>query len=666
MLRKIRTTLRTRFHLSTPIDRLLERKVDVHLAPDALFWFHLRRMGFWLPVMTAVIWGLVIFWVMELPTLLGIIGTRRRWAWAFDLCPYCCLCVAAMLCGIRFSGAWPVGKDRKNQSLLCMPATVRQVARARLLADGVALFGTLCGVSLVYVIWLFTADDGLLFSMATAGLASGYASLREVLAWVTGVPIIAGVAAWVGMSVAYRPIRRFVILVFVTGITVNILYEMIPHGHGYPILTGEQNLGMLLSVVIAFLVVIALLALRQRSISLGTIARSCVLWGGLTLALYPFEPRIADGQWFDAGSLLVSAAVGAAMILPYYAAVLDISRRRRGKWDEQGAAVSSSVPDVTALRVRRAGWVVLMLVALLVAWIRWPAEPAVCALWRSQGLPATPQELNALYPPVNDDENLALRCLEIRDRYFERFWHWEDGLPAAKQANRNPKLPAEDLPFQVLEHLLIVGYAKAERGEALPLETLYWSREFWESVGRETADELHKLADSGLAKSRYPIDLSKGIEAELPHFVRVRDLTRVLQLEAILGAVVRHPPQVAEALRATFRIADSLAPEPLMLSQIVRTTLLPASASALEVAMGRTSLSDAEMQQLQECFATALPPLQDGHMLDKTILFEQVALSDALRNPIAAYTEFVEAGGGISAIRMALAATVRHPWLRQV
>lgn len=607
-------------------------------ATDAFFWFHLRRMAFWLPVMAVIMWLIAL--------LLASMDGEQRWSWAFDLYPFYCLCAAAFLCGVRFSGAWLVGKDRKSLTPLCPSATTRQAVNARLLADGIALFGTRCVVSLVYFIWLFTADDKLLFSMATRGLAYGYTDLREVISWVVGVPLIGGAAAWACMGFAYRPVRRFTVFVIVAALLESIMRDVLSYDNRHFGIPPEYDIWVLFGLVIVFLVGATLLGLRRKAIGIRTVMYSCAVWCGLILAAYPFGPRIAEGKVLDAQTLLVCTAVSSALVLPYQAASLDIKRRRRriGIWTETdcSSADSSAIPP----RIRRVAWRGLVCVVVFIAWLRWPADPAVWKMWRSQGLPATPRDLNSTYPSVPDEENLALKCLQIHSQYTEGLRKWVDSLSGVEQSNRDPGYPLADVPLKIREEMFGVGWAAVKRNEPIAPEVVRQTREFWRAVGEETAEKLHALATSGLTKSRYPIDLSEGLETKLPHLGEIRSLVRVLDTAALLAAIDDEPNEVVDAFCDSIKIINSLQDEPIFISQYIRLQLVGTSITTIETAMAHSCVSEETLRRLQEGIAGALSPLRDGYLMDKTIQGDLVMYIDSLRNPVRLRSEV--RGGTVS------------------
>lgn len=135
-------------------------------------------------------------------------------------------------------------------------------------------------------------------------------------------------------------------------------------------------------------------------------------------------------------------------------------------------------------------------------------------------------------PPIPAAENAALVYLKAFDRFPEIT---EEEQALLTRAAEGVLLAAEER--QKIQALL-------ERHE-------------------EALELLRKGAE--LPRCRFPVDYAKGVAAELPHLARVMQAGRLLRAEALLRGA---PP---DSLRAIDRLADSLADEPILVSQLVRS-----------------------------------------------------------------------------------------------
>ncbi len=621
-----------------------------------------RRRSIVFPLLTATVvvwfgWVALKVWGESYPNMGYIVNPER---WMYDLVPFGALCVASAWCGLRYGTTAFMGKGRRAPLPPRDLVSDEQLAWEWMAADALALIKCLIYVSVLPTVWLFVADDGLLRKLTVFGLTSGAANVREVLSWVLGVPTAAGCVAWACLGLAYRPVRRFVLLVCfgVVGIAYahSLCRQLPPPKPGHyevivPSRTAEvigdvlslvlrrETIPWLLAIVpLGYFTGIAALVARKKTLSARGLYGLVALWTIALLLTYPFEPLMAQRNVWEPQSFQLSAAVAGLLVMPYFAALLDIHRLRRVAAADVAACAISS-PKAPARFRRRLGLVVAV---LFLAWLRWPAEPAVRAYWHAQGLPATLEELDAFYPRVPDSENVALTYLDISGRYRERLSRWVDTLPGVSDTGHKSERPEEDIPDDVMMHLLVKGHAKCESGKALDRETWRWTKVFWEDVAREAVDELRAAAQSGKTLSRYPIDLTMGGETYMRHLYKIRDLARLIAIKATLDAIEGRSEEAANAIPMILPIANSLREEPCFISQLVRLAVLEIVLDSLETVMERTGLSDMEMERLQQILGHALPSLRDGHIMDRAMIGEGVMWEDMLRDPTRVHDAWID------------------------
>ncbi len=216
---------------------------------------------------------------------------------------------------------------------------------------------------------------------------------------------------------------------------------------------------------------------------------------------------------------------------------------------------------------------------------------------REAGFPVDYEGLNEWYKAVPDDENAALLYLAAADALEE-------------EINRFPEEKYDLLP--------VFGHLAEEDGEAYSDATLSAMQEFLEA----NAQALELLEKAGrLNESRYPIDLSLGPFAGMDHFSKLRQVTRLLALEAESAA------EMGEAHRATRAICDakaaarSLDKEPQMTSQLVRFALDGLAWGALQEVLTRLPLTDAQLGRLTQAFDGK----QYSEILSRTMAGERAA-----------------------------------------
>lgn len=123
----------------------------------------------------------------------------------------------------------------------------------------------------------------------------------------------------------------------------------------------------------------------------------------------------------------------------------------------------------------------------------------------------------------------------------------------------------------------------------------------------ETALELlHEGAS--IPHCRYPIDLAEGHAAVLPHIEHFRNAVRLLSLEAIRHAERNEPQDAVRAIVSALGVTRSLIKEPVPISQLVRQGCQSSAVSTLEFIINRAPLTDEQLIQLEQAFASAYDP----------------------------------------------------------
>jgi len=201
---------------------------------------------------------------------------------------------------------------------------------------------------------------------------------------------------------------------------------------------------------------------------------------------------------------------------------------------------------------------------------------------RAEGYPVTYAELDTLYTIPESAENAA----EFFKDSFSHRVRWED-------EEKRKLLP-------------VVGLARVPlRTEPLTEETKALVTQYL-ADNRQALELLHKGA--AIEHSRYPVDLSKGLEAFNFDFHNIRQSARLLKLDAILDAENGKPEQAADSITSAFSLARSLSKEPILVSQLVRIACQELAVSTLERAVNRTDFSDEQLIELGGTLANAEDP----------------------------------------------------------
>ncbi len=193
---------------------------------------------------------------------------------------------------------------------------------------------------------------------------------------------------------------------------------------------------------------------------------------------------------------------------------------------------------------------------------------------RSAGLPASPQELDRWYAAVPEASNAAV----VLTRAFELQRTFPD-----------------------------------KRSNEIEQAKLLDRREAWSAETRELIAEYVAMSGESLAKacegvqrpqSRYPVDLTCGVEAELSHLSGVKSLARAAALRAVFAAREGHREDWPSDVRLMLQLAATLAHEPMLISQHVRASIISMAVITTERCLNSTTTSDA-VCELIEAFAGA-------------------------------------------------------------
>ena len=219
---------------------------------------------------------------------------------------------------------------------------------------------------------------------------------------------------------------------------------------------------------------------------------------------------------------------------------------------------------------------------------------------RAAGYPITCAELDKWYSIPNDVENAADVILDATQYYAAP--NKPELMPVVGQA----ELPGRIEPLSE-ETKQLIGQYLAQNKRALEL--------------------LGKAAS--IEHSRYPIDLSAGFAARMPHLREIRDVARLLLLDALWHVQNNEGEEAMEAVVSIFGVARTLAKEPLIISQLFRFTCESIGVSAIERVVNRMGLGDEQLARLSETFAQG----EDESGLLRGFVGERCAVFEALRDP---------------------------------
>lgn len=584
---------------------------------SALLWGELRGAGWRMPKMTALYMALYLLcragyvllhgrppsksWADGVPLVFPSSDTANL----FLYMPLFAVTAAAVTWNL--SNMWrnrPRRRTGRAEFGLRLPAPRGAVARARLAAALVNAAAAALLAWAVHTAHFLLADGALVPRMMAEAHAAGGASLREIAPVVFGPLVLLTGIAWIIMHLSLRMLLPYALVLFLLDtllkkglkLTAWLFPEVDPLVYVFcP--NWEVDTVFFVSVVPA-MVLCGWWARRIRAREGGSIL---LLWLAGAALLYPFS---AGYGGYTAHELVLSAALLSSLaVLPWPWLLLTadgggLFTRVPPSDSAQHARFAAAVPR----RRRLAQALCLLLLAGILAWMRWPAEPSWKAVYRERGLPTSLQELNTRYAHVPPAENLA-RLYEGAGRRLEE---------AEKACYKTAYVP-------------IRREAVPKRRERMRPDRLGEARAYWESVGADVAAEAHAAARSGLSRSRYAIDLTFGFATPLPNVRPLRGLSEVLSLEALLAALDDRPREAADAVADIFPVAASLANEPLLISQLVRMSIVSNAVSAVETVLNRTVLPEPELARLQQELGSAFPAAEGSALFHRALEGESLS-----------------------------------------
>ncbi len=190
----------------------------------------------------------------------------------------------------------------------------------------------------------------------------------------------------------------------------------------------------------------------------------------------------------------------------------------------------------------------------------------------SAGFPASGAELNTWLPTAPDSENGAFPLLEAAKLIIELPNTRSNTITQVNFSNSTNIWPPALQPVVEL-FVRTNSAALAKAGEALRF-----------------------------TQFRFPIDWSFGPSTELPHLAHLKGLARIAAMAAILDAQKNDAPNWLQHLRIQLQIAQSLKDEPIVLSPLVRSSILFMASKTTEFGMDRLAFTDDDLKTLQALF----------------------------------------------------------------
>jgi hypothetical protein len=199
---------------------------------------------------------------------------------------------------------------------------------------------------------------------------------------------------------------------------------------------------------------------------------------------------------------------------------------------------------------------------------------AELAAIKKRGFPVTPVELDSWYKRVPAESNAALVLQDAYSLHVE---------------------PGPDDPHEIGKELK-VGEPLSENLRTAAANYL-----------KDNAEVLEKSGEAAqLKEARFPVDLTLGFNALLPHLAHMKRMAILMKWQVIYQSAEGNREEAVRGLEDGFAIAAMLEEEPLFISALVRIAMTALMMPAMERVVTEHTLTDAELRRLEAMIDHAL------------------------------------------------------------
>ncbi len=633
----------------------------------AQLWFELRGNGFIVPLWTFLIWGfLSVLYTVTLLLMWYVTGTngslfiKQGYSNYLNVIFFICPLVAILFSGVVWYLKVTRRKKRDLKSevfpLFHIPITAKERAYAYWLGGNISLSITLLVVGLVVFVYLYWAlkthlipnpllpgMDALLQHVPFLGVSDFVPGLIK---FTTGVVLLVGLVVWFTM---FNPSSIFVIgfiILSASGVLINIIKLVIEVGIDiYCFLMGiypgfyisrlsfhssfPPFLNFVFYVVYLFyiflFVVYFYITFRRRL--LGWKEQIAII--SIVLAIFMLS---IPWSAFKGHASLIYFGTYAFLASLFGVTWLKVLFQFHGlNWRRLLTIISGDKDTETGKEDRAefliAGYFLPIVFVLVLFAFNFHGGSSIrkgLTYFRENSLPATLQEMNDKYHSVPENENLAkgyYDLIPLREKIANEKFEYAGEIARRISAELNIK------DEECLQDLLNDSYKTFGTKDNLLPERIYQGyKEIHDKISRNFTEELHKVAERGLNRGHYPIDLRKGYNVELPHLAVLRDYVCELGLEAVLCSIDGDYEGMLRALRTAVSIFNSLESEPILVSQLVRIAIFGKMYDYIEWIINHQELSEEVLIPLDDVVRSCSIPLEKRSVFSDALLTELLSV----------------------------------------
>ncbi len=599
------------------------RQASFNSPLDAEVWFERKRSPLVMPGLTLLIFALLfsVAWISGGKS--SVLANQDLWNIhsKFDLSLMASFLLAAIGYGMYRGAFWRKRVSTPHMIPYLYPAATEEITRARIGAGAIQAGAALLLMGLAYQGSFLLRLNGYATGVFEAALGEGYATWREMI-WSFLSPLfLVGLISW-----AFLWPNRLLAFYFVIPMGVTIV----------ALICGKEKYAEFISCLL-IIPIIAFAAFRawRRGLMPGrALAGVCGAWLLLAWLLYPMDMLASfaqeDFSIYEGVSSLAWASLGP---MPYIGMLFSINRKRHGQRGPQNPLQHAR--RISGYRVRTA--LAIAGIVALSLWLKWPVEPAWHTYLHEKGFATSLRELDERYAQVPDDENLALRyqaaweklgacTAKLTTKLSADHTEYKDadGIPIGSVQRFFGQLPIMGIGGSFFESISPQSYLNDPASESISPTQAQTAQTYWDAVGKEVAPMLHAAAESGLTRSRYPIDLSQIEINNPPHLGELGRLANLLRLEALMACMNDRPHDAAEAIRAMFPLASSLESEPFLPSKRQYSSIRLLIVEALQHSLDHLSMDNSDLAELDNCLATT------QSLENQALLYEQAAVGQGL------------------------------------
>ena len=230
-----------------------------------------------------------------------------------------------------------------------------------------------------------------------------------------------------------------------------------------------------------------------------------------------------------------------------------------------------------------------------------PAAGAPASIAGHPDWPKTLAELNQWYAEPPAGQNAAEVFIQgfdaLKEQIAAHAYANDVNLPVMGKA----ALPQPDNPVPAAMKTAIAGFMQQ-------------TKPAWDLFQR----------GSGLAQSRYPLDLTKGAILLLPDLARVKQGTQTAEIYALGYADTHRGKEAGESLLTGYALGRSLEAEPLVISQLVRVACHAISLRSLEQTVNRVAMPPQTLTQLQDVLGAMVDREASGESFNRAFVGEEL------------------------------------------